>query len=93
MSRPLYASRPPSQGHSALGVVYAKTGRLADAVHENQRVLALAPNNLASHSNLALLYRNLGKRQQALGHALQALKVAPAQQRAALERLIARLRQ
>jgi rhomboid protease GluP len=80
-------------GYSALGVIYAKMGRMAEAIRANQRVLDLAPDNLATHRNLALLYRTTGQMPQALIHARRALALAPPEQRQALEKFISRLRQ
>jgi tetratricopeptide (TPR) repeat protein/O-antigen ligase len=88
------ARQPDSvQGHSALGTMYAKMGRMAEALRENHRVLALAPNDLVTHRNLAMLYRAMGKVPRALEHAQRALELAPPKERAALEKLIAQLRQ
>lgn len=81
--------------HSALGEMYARLGRFAEALRENRRVLELATSRrggMITHTNLALLYRHLGKPQQALHHAQQALKVSTPKQRAPLENLIAQLR-
>ena len=52
-------------------------GRLAEAVQANVRVVELAPNDLAAHRNLAVLFQAMGQMPQALAHAQRALEMAP----------------
>jgi tetratricopeptide (TPR) repeat protein len=66
-------------------------GRLEDAVRENQAVLALAPNDVASHRNLALLYQQLERWDEALIQARAALALTPEDQ--ALQQFVKQLEQ
>jgi tetratricopeptide (TPR) repeat protein len=73
--------------------MYARLGRIEEAERANQRALELDPDNLITHTNLALLYWHLGKSQPALHHAQKALEAAAPEKRAPLESFIAQLRQ
>jgi tetratricopeptide (TPR) repeat protein len=79
--------------YRALGVVYARLGRQADAIRATRRALEFAPDDFTSHRNLARLFYDTGQFHLALTHATRALAAAPPQERAVLERFIARLRQ
>ncbi|MFQ6014047.1 MAG: tetratricopeptide repeat protein [Anaerolineae bacterium] len=77
--------------HKALAFINSKQGKWAEAVNEYLAVLELVPDDLVSHHNLALLYRQLGDLDQAMAHAEIALEVAPEEERLALQSLLALL--
>jgi cyclophilin family peptidyl-prolyl cis-trans isomerase/tetratricopeptide (TPR) repeat protein len=77
--------------HSALAYIYARQGRLDEAIGENLAVLELVPNDYNSLKNLAILYRENGDIDAALSTAEQALAIAPEQDRAALETYLEQL--
>jgi tetratricopeptide (TPR) repeat protein/O-antigen ligase len=77
--------------HSALGELYYRKGQLLLALDETLEVLKLAPKDLASHRNLAILYRDLGDKEKALKEARIALSLTPPDQQAPLKELIAEL--
>jgi len=79
------------QAHSALGYIFAKQGKLEEAVRENLIVVQLAPQDYNSRKNLALLYHQLGRLDQALAEAALARELAPQDQKPAVERFIAQL--
>jgi tetratricopeptide (TPR) repeat protein len=81
------------QAHSALGYVYAQTGRLEEAVEENLAVIALDPNDYISRKNLAILYRQLGRIDEAIAQALIARDLAPENERKAVDAFIAELKE
>ena len=91
--RALELSPNSVEAHSALGFIYAKQGRLQDAVQENLTAVRLAPRDYNSHKNLALLYHQLGQLDQALAEAALAQELAPEGQKAALEDFIGELQQ
>lgn len=78
--------------HSALAFIYAKQGRLDEAVTENLAVLDLVPDDYNSYKNLAILYRELGDIFKALSATEQALDLAPEQEREALQLYLEQLR-
>src|SRR5215467_5950512 len=62
---------------SALAELYAKTGRIRDAVMEAQDILKRDPNNLEAHKLLGRIYlRSLGDMQQANSGSQTMLKLA-----------------
>ncbi|HFD40104.1 MAG TPA: tetratricopeptide repeat protein, partial [Anaerolineae bacterium] len=79
--------------HSMLAYIYAKQGRLEEAITENQTVLRLAPNDYNSYKNLAILYQQKGDLAPALDAAEQALKLAPESEKQALQTYIEQLKQ
>ncbi len=66
-----------AQIYSSLGYIYAKIGRIQDAIDANNKVLQILPNDYDSHKNLALLYQQTGQLDQAITQAQAALNVAP----------------
>ncbi|MCW5860857.1 MAG: tetratricopeptide repeat protein, partial [Caldilineales bacterium] len=85
----------PRDVRSLSGRAYAlaKLGRLSEAIAANLDVLALTPTDIPTLQNVALLYQQLGQYQQALEFARQALSVAPAEQKAAIEDLVQQIQQ
>jgi tetratricopeptide (TPR) repeat protein len=84
--------------HSALGFIYNAQGDLRAAIDANERVAALAPNDLPTRRNLALLYRDLAlqtndpvARAKAIEEARVAMGMAPENERLALAQLIVEL--
>lgn len=84
--------------HSALGFIYNAQGNLRAAIDANERVAALAPNDLPTRRNLALLYRDLAlqtndpdARAKAIEEARVAMSMAPENERLALAQLIVEL--
>jgi tetratricopeptide (TPR) repeat protein len=80
-----------AQIYSSLGYIYARTGRLQEAIEANQKVLEARPNDYDSNKNLALLYQQAGQIDQALIHAQAALEVAPENSKADLTAYINQL--
>ncbi len=78
--------------HSALAYIYAKSGRLDEAITENLTVLSLVPGDYSSHKNLAILYQQTGQVAEAISHAEQALAVAPEADKAALQAFISQMK-
>jgi cyclophilin family peptidyl-prolyl cis-trans isomerase/tetratricopeptide (TPR) repeat protein len=83
--------------HSALAYVYARQGRLEEAIAENLVVVALVPDDTGalynSYKNLALLYEERGDVGDAIYAAERSLELAPESEREALEVFLAQLRQ
>jgi tetratricopeptide (TPR) repeat protein/O-antigen ligase len=59
--------------HSALSYIYAQQGRLEEAEQENQIVLAAVPGDFATLKNLAIIYRQMKRYDDAISYAQQAL--------------------
>jgi cyclophilin family peptidyl-prolyl cis-trans isomerase/tetratricopeptide (TPR) repeat protein len=78
--------------HSALAYIYARQGRIDEAISENLAVLDLTPNDYNSLKNLAILYREKGDINAAISVSEQALALAPEQERAALESYLEQLK-
>ena len=83
---------------STLGYIYNLQGKTEQAIAVNEQVAQLAPNDARTRINLALLYRDLAVRTndpavraKALQEARLALSLAPANDRPAIERLVAEL--
>jgi tetratricopeptide (TPR) repeat protein len=79
------------QVYSVLGSLYLQQNRPSDALRVFQQLAQVTPDDYVVHQQLALVYRDLGQLDQALSEANLALAKAPAEQRAALEQLIAEL--
>jgi len=77
LSKALEINPGSLQPRSALGVVYARQGRMEEAVGQNLEVLAAAPNDYISRRNLAYLYLQAGQLQEALNQAWAARNLAP----------------
>jgi tetratricopeptide (TPR) repeat protein len=54
-----------SMGHRDLGIVYAETGRKADALGEFKKAITLKPDDVNAHWRLGRLYRSMGKTAEA----------------------------
>jgi tetratricopeptide (TPR) repeat protein len=54
------------QGHSALGAVLVRLGRMSEGIHELERALDLQPGDSAAQLNLALAYEQGGEAAKAL---------------------------
>jgi cyclophilin family peptidyl-prolyl cis-trans isomerase/tetratricopeptide (TPR) repeat protein len=80
-------------GHSALAYVYARLGRVDEAIAENLTVVKLMPDDYNSHKNLALLYQQKGEFDNAIAAAEVALGLAPEEERQALQIFVEQLRQ
>jgi cyclophilin family peptidyl-prolyl cis-trans isomerase/Flp pilus assembly protein TadD len=79
--------------HSALAYVYAKLGRLDEAITENLIVIGLAPDDYYSHKNLAILYQQTGQLAEAISEAEQALTLAPEDEKSSLQTFISQVKQ
>jgi len=82
-----------AQAHSALAYVYAKQGRIDEAIAENLTVVNLAPTDYNSHKNLAILYQQKGDLATALSEAEQALELAPTTEMTTLQTYVDQLKQ
>ncbi len=78
--------------HSALAYVYAKQGRLDEAIAENEVVVGLMPDDYNSFKNLALLYEQRGAVGSAIGATERALLLAPENEVQALQIFMQQLR-
>jgi peptidyl-prolyl cis-trans isomerase B (cyclophilin B) len=79
--------------HSALAYIYAKLGRVDEAITENLIVIGLAPNDYSSHKNLAILYQQKGQVAEAISEAEQALTLAPEDEKPSLQAFINQMKQ
>ena len=61
----------------ALGNVYLLTQRKTEAEHQFEKALAIEPENLLLHDNIATLHSRLGHWEKALGYYERALKIDP----------------
>ncbi|HUN85961.1 MAG TPA: tetratricopeptide repeat protein [Terracidiphilus sp.] len=69
------------QGHSALGVVLAREGRLSAGIHELQKALVIKPDDGAAQLNLALAFEQSGAPAEALPWFAKVEATADAQRR------------
>jgi tetratricopeptide (TPR) repeat protein/O-antigen ligase len=76
---------------SGKALALARLNRFAEAIAANQQTLALVPNDLISHRNLAILYQQTGQLELAMAEAQAALAVAEARDQLALQALIEQL--
>jgi tetratricopeptide (TPR) repeat protein/cyclophilin family peptidyl-prolyl cis-trans isomerase len=81
------------QAHSALAYLYARQGRLDDAIAENLVVVSLLPNDYNSYKNLALLYQETGALDDAIDSGERALALAPEADRPVLQTFLDQVRQ
>ena len=70
---------------------YAAPGKLNRAAAAYQKVVGMAPDDRMSHRNLAIVYQQLGLIEEAIIEARAARELAPAEERAELDALIAQL--
>ena len=66
----------------ARGVELSRSGKMADAVVLYRSALLVQPDLGEAHLNLALAYRDLGRRDFALRHARRGEELLPADRRA-----------
>ncbi len=66
-----------ASAHSALALALAQTGQRDAAIQENLEVLKLAPTDISTLRNLALLYRDAGRLNDSLAYARKALERDP----------------
>jgi choline-sulfatase len=62
--------------HNYLGICYAKTNRLAKALHEHRRAIELDPKLAEAHLNLGFVYERMGKDQAAQAEYEQACRLS-----------------
>jgi tetratricopeptide (TPR) repeat protein len=55
-----------AQGHSALGAVLVRLGRLNEGIHELERALAIQPGDASAQLNLAVAYEQSGQAAKAV---------------------------
>ena len=79
------------QAHSALAYIYARQGRIEEAIASNEYVIELMPNDWNSYKNLGLLYQETGRIDEAIAAVEQALALAPDKEKEALEAFLAQL--
>jgi tetratricopeptide (TPR) repeat protein/O-antigen ligase len=80
--------------HSVLAYLYGKEGRIEEAIAETLLVLDLSTQDQLrynSYKNLALFYQEAGRLEDAMRAAHEALALAPDNERAAVQGLIAQL--
>ncbi len=77
----------------SVGFALAQAGRTEEAIAYFRRAAEVNPRNFLPHQNLALLYRDLGRYQEALQEVSLALEYAPENARAGLEALRKQLEQ
>jgi len=63
--------------HFDLGLVYAKQGRVDDAIHECEVALRLDPNQYQAHAQLGLALVSAGRLDEALAHLRRASELKP----------------
>ncbi len=78
--------------HGAYGFVLYRQGKLEEAAAEFEAYAKLSPRDWMAHRNLALAYRDLGRKSDALAAAERALKLAPTSQVPAIQDLVESLR-
>ncbi len=79
------------RGLSGRAFALAQLGRADEAIAANLEALAVAPGDISTLQNLALLYQQQGQLQQALRYARQARDLAAPEQQPALDALIQQL--
>lgn len=80
------------QGWSAIGYAYSQLGEWEGAITANLKVLDLSPKDYGTLKNLAILYNQTNRPQQALPYAERALALAPQQDKPTLESFVTQLR-
>jgi cyclophilin family peptidyl-prolyl cis-trans isomerase/Flp pilus assembly protein TadD len=79
--------------HSALAYVYARQGRLEEAIAQNEVVVELLPEDYNSFKNLALLYEEMGDLVSAIRATERAIPLAPDNELQALQAFLQELTQ
>jgi tetratricopeptide (TPR) repeat protein len=64
-------------GWKILGAVLGQTGRNSEAVHANQKAVALSPQDAAAHNNLGITLKELGRLEEAEASYTQAIALKP----------------
>ncbi len=85
----LRADNLPALSGKALAL--SRLGRTEEAINVTRQALQIAPNDYATHKNLALLYQEVGEYEQALQAAQAALASASETERPAIEVFIQEL--
>ena len=65
-----------------LAVLLAVAGKTAEAASQFEALLAIAPSDATAHLNLAVMYAQLGRVDDARRHAREALRLQPGYQKA-----------
>lgn len=79
------------QTYRHLGDVYTATGKLDQAIVAYKEAIEMASDDYLSHRNLAIVYQQLGLIKEAIIEAKAARELAPAEEGAELDSLIAQL--
>ncbi|MCL5256937.1 MAG: tetratricopeptide repeat protein [Chloroflexi bacterium] len=66
--------------HAALGYIYSRIGDRDSAIKEYETALALDPSNITNRQNLAILYKDAGRLEDAAKQVESALQLAQMQQ-------------
>lgn len=90
---PFYArdSRSTYKAWDVLGYLYAQLGETEKAIHANQQALEIDSDSFNNHKNLALLYQEQGRVDEAIAEAQKAWELAPKDEKPALETYIMQL--
>jgi adenylate cyclase len=62
---------------NALGLAYLSAGRYEEAIAPLQQALSRNPNFLSSHANLAVVYSELGREEEARAEVAEVLRLSP----------------
>jgi tetratricopeptide (TPR) repeat protein len=85
LARAMVAGSPRSaHAHHVLGRVYARAGRLGDALHEFERAMALAPGSFDGFYDAALVHRARGQHAEARRLLRRLLRAFPSYSPAAM---------
>jgi tetratricopeptide (TPR) repeat protein len=68
---------PPGSSFRALGSAYNAVGRLEEALKAYEKALKVNPNDIFAHMNLAGLYIELGREEEARAEAREVLRLHP----------------
>ncbi|MBI2849006.1 MAG: O-antigen ligase family protein [Chloroflexi bacterium] len=79
--------------YSNLGEIYYRKGKIQESIDENLKLTKIAPNDIVTHRNLAILYQQIGNIDKAREEANIALSLAPKDQQGSLQAFIAELGQ
>ena len=74
-----------------MGNLYLGAGGLEDALRSFEATAQLSPENYAVHQQLAMIYWQLNRYDEALTAAKQALSLAPEEARESLQQLVAQI--
>ena len=87
----LSLSGDSAETYTLLGDAYKAVEDLNAALQCYKRAVNIAPYDFFARKNLAIIYEQMGRTEEALAEAEIAVSLAPARERAALEKLIAKL--